>query len=241
MQVQVCLEVGPKVAGAFVPDCPGCWVFGRDQDAVLNRAKTAVTEWHSWIRAHGESVASPSIITIDPVEIIHVSYNPAAAGKPEPLFWSEVYPVSVKDINRTLRLMEYARNDLLELCSGLRRDALRWKPKTEPRSIANSLRHIAVVEWWYLTRLNIELPREFPRDLFQLLRYTRELAERSLGRLSKQERSEIVQPKSDLSPVCNLWTARKVLRRFVDHERLHTNYIRKLIRLYQSNEVAFSR
>jgi uncharacterized damage-inducible protein DinB len=166
---------------------------------------------------------------------MRVTYNPAEAGKPEPLFWSEVLPVSVRDVHRTLRLMEYSRNDLLELCSGLDRLALRWKPKSEPRSIAGCLKHIAIVEWWYITRLNIDLPKEFPGDVFRLLKYTRQLAERSLGGLSKRQRSEIVQPRNDLSPICNLWTARKVLRRFVDHERLHTNYVRKMIRLYQSN------
>jgi hypothetical protein len=166
---------------------------------------------------------------------MHVTYNPAEAGKPEPLFWSEVLPVSTKDIDRTLRLMKYSRTDLLELCSRLDGGVLRWKPKTEPRTIGNCLKHIAIVEWWYVTRLNITLPTKFPRNVFELLRHTRRLAEQNLGGLSKEERTRIFQPKNDRSPICNLWTARKVLRRFVDHERLHTNYIRKILQSYQSN------
>jgi len=92
-----------------------------------------------------------------------------------------------------------------------------------------------MVEWWYITRLSIDLPEDFPDDVFELLRYARRLAIGSLGKLTKDERTRIFQPKNDPSPKCNLWTARKVLRRFVDHERLHARYARRLIRLYQSD------
>lgn len=236
MNVQVCLEVGPRAVGAFVPDRPGCWVFARNQESVLEKVKAAILEWHVWMKAHGETTEAPSAMRIEPTEVLHVTYNPAEAGKPEPLFWSEILPVSSKDINRALRLMKYSRDDLLKLCSGLDGGALRWKPKTEPRTIDNCLKHIAIVEWWYITRLNIDLPQKFPRNVFELLLYTRKLAERSLGGLSKEERTGIFQPSSDPSPICNLWTTRKVLRRFVDHERLHAKYIEKVIQLYQSKD-----
>ena len=229
------MEVGPEATGAFVPDCPGCWVFGRDKGSATNKVRIAASEWYSWLKGHGEDIDAPSEIRIEPTEILSVDYNPAEAGKPEPLFWAEVLPVSTKDVDRTLRLMAYSRDDLLKLCSGLDKSVLRWKPETEPRTIGGCLKHIAIVEWWYITRLNIDLPKEFPTDVFQLLRYTRQLATRSLERLSKRERTGIFQPQNDPSPVCNLWTARKVLRRYVDHERLHTSYIKKAIRLYQSS------
>jgi hypothetical protein len=233
LDVQVCLEVGPRTVGAFIPDHPGCWVFGRNQESALRKAKVAVSEWYTWLEAHGEKAETPLTVRTVPNEILHVTYDPAEAGKPEPLFWSEVLPISTKDINRTLRLMEYSRDDLLRLISEFDRGALNWKPKDEPRSVGNCLKHIAIVEWWYVTRLNIDLPGDFPRNVFQLLHYTRQLAMRSLRRLSKEERTGIFQPRDDPSPICNLWTARKVLRRFVDHERLHANYIRRIVQLYQ--------
>ena len=233
--VQVCLEVGPKATGAFLPAYPGCWVFGRNQNAALGKAKEAALAWHGWIRSHGEKVESPSTIKTDPVEVMHVSYNPAEAGKPEPLFWSEIPAVSFRDVDRTLRLMRYSRSDLLGLCSNLDKPLLSWKPRSEPRSIANCLRHIAMAEWWYVTRLDIDLPRNFPTDVFELLARNRHLAELSLVRLTEDQRRSVFQPENDPSPVCNLWTARKVLRRFVDHERLHTGYIKRIAASYQFN------
>ena len=232
MEVGVCLEVGPKATGAFVPGHPGCWVFGRDQESALRRVESAVSDWYVWSK--GRTLDRASSIELIPLEVLRVTYNPAKAGKPEPLFWSEAPPTSTEDIDRILRLMKRSREDLLKMCSGFDTNILRWRPRTEPRSIGNCLKHIAIVEWWYITRLDIELPKDFPGDVFELLQHTRGMAEGSLGRLTKEERTRIFQPKNDPSPTCNLWTARKVLRRFVDHERLHANYIRRLAQLYES-------
>jgi hypothetical protein len=201
--------------------------LSRNQHDALRKAEAAVLEWHAWAQAHGEKIRSPSGIIPD-TEVMRVDYNPAEAGKPEPLFWSEVPPVSRGEIDRTLRLMSYSRDDLLRLCSGLDREALEWMPKSEPRTISNCLRHIAFVEWWYITRLGIELPKKFPSNVFQFLQYTRELASENIERLSDRQFAGVFQPREDPSPICNLWTARKVIRRMVDHERLHYNYIRRI-------------
>ena len=238
MKVKVCLEVGPKAAGAFVPDYPGCWTFGKNQGSALAKGERAVKEWRAWTKAHGEEAEPAPAIRIEPAEIMHVSYNPAEAGKPEPLFWSEVLPVSAQDIDRTLRLMEYSRSDLLKLCSGLDGRALSRSPKGAPRTILDCLRHVAIVELWYITRLDIDVQGNTEKDVFRLLQQTRELAVRNLRRLSNQQRSEIFQPRNDPSPMCNLWTARKVLRRFVDHERLHTGYVKRILRTYQEGRKA---
>jgi hypothetical protein len=51
--------------------------------------------------------------------MLRVDYNPVEAGKPEPLFWSEIPPITPADLVRTLQLIRYSRADLLELVQGL--------------------------------------------------------------------------------------------------------------------------
>lgn len=228
--VRVCLEIGAGATGAFIPDRPGCWVFGRNSDSALRKARAAAEEWSGWLSDHGEEVHPVARSLVEPTEILRVNYNPALAGKPEPLFWSEVPPVSSQDIRRVVQLMEYSRRDLLKLTSSLDARTLSWKPLDKPRSIRNCLKHIAMCEWWYITRLNIPLPEDFPRDVFDFLHYSRELAVETLLSLPKEKSPGVFQPDKDRSPVCDLWTARKMLRRFVDHERLHTRYISSLIK-----------
>jgi len=240
-KISVCLEVGPEAAGAFVPDCPGCWVFGRTKERALAKVKDAIFEWIEWLKSQGDENPhagrdfKPSYkhnIEIEVAEMIRVNYNPAKAGKPEPLFWFEVLPVKKDDIKRTIKLMEYSRQDLLNLVSNLTKEQLSFKPPNQPRTIKNCLKHIAYVEWWYVNRLNIEMPEKFPKDVLGLLNHIRELVVGALEKLPRDKMRGVHQPVKYKSPTCDLWTARKVLRRLVDHERLHTRYIQKVRKMY---------
>jgi len=130
--------------------------------------------------------------------------------------------------------MEYSREDLLKCVSGLSDDCLDWLPPGKPRTIWNCLRHIAYVEPWYITRLDVELPLKYSRNVFKMLDYTRRIVVDYLKDMPRSKMRGVFQPKKDKSPLCNLWTARKVLRRLVDHERLHTRYIAKLLQTYKS-------
>lgn len=236
-KIFVCLEVGPQATGAFVPECPGCWVFGRTKERAIEKVRIAITEWFEWLEKHGESVQDVSNVETEIAEMVCVDYNPAEAGKPEPLFWSEVSPIQKDDIERTIRLMKYSRKDLLALVLNLSDECLDWKPSDKPRTIRDCLRHIAYVEPWYISRLNIEVPEYYPEDTFELLNYTRNIVIECLQNFPKRKMGGIFHPKKDKSPVCDLWTARKVLRRIIDHERLHTKYIQKVLKLCRVEKV----
>ena len=133
--------------------------------------------------------------------------------------------------------MRYSRADLLELVQGLDEETLDWQPPGEPRTIRNCLQHIAYVEPWYLSRLEIELPKDYPADVFGLLEYTRKIVVDCLSDFPKEKMAGVFRPVNDPSPVCNLWTARKVLRRLVDHERLHTRYIERVLAMHNARPI----
>ena len=236
-KISACLEVGSEGTGAFVPNCPGCWVFGRTPERALMKVKIAIAEWVGWMRKHGEQIpVEAKNFEIEVAEMLRVNYNPVEAGKPEPLFWSEVLSITKKDVTRTLRLMTYSREDLIKLVSNLDDECLDWLPPNKPRTIRNCLRHIAYVEPWYITRLNVDLPSRYPRKVFEMLDYTRKIVVDYLRNFPHNKMRRIFQPKKDQSPVCNLWTARKVLRRLVDHERLHARYVEKVLQMYKEKK-----
>jgi len=236
-KIPVCLEVGPQATGAFAPDCPGCWVFGRTKERALEKVRIAILEWYDWLDQYGETHPDAGDeIEVETAEMLRVNYNPLEAGKPEALFWSEVLPIQKDDIARTVRLMGYSRDDLLSLVSTITEESLDWDPPGKPRTIRNCLEHIAYVEPWYITRLNFSLPEDYPKDVFELLNYTRSTVVNCLHDFPARKMKGIFQPKKNKSPVCDLWTARKVLRRLVDHERLHTRYIQRVLEMYHMRE-----
>jgi predicted RNase H-like HicB family nuclease len=235
LKIGTCLEIGPRGTGAFVPSCPGCWVFGRTPERAVTKAKAAVAEWFEWAKKHGEqALVEAKDSELEVIEMLKVTYDPVEAGKPEPLFWSEVLPITRKDVPTTLRLMDYSRQDLLRLVSGLTDDCLDWRPESEPRTPRNCLRHIAYVEPWYITRLNVDLRCRYSKSVLNMLEVTRKAVVDYLEKFPREKMRGVFQPTKDSSPVCDLWTSRKVLRRLVDHERLHTRYIEKILRMYEN-------
>lgn len=236
-KISVCLEAGPQATGAFVPNYPGCGIIGQTKESALEKVRIAIVGWFKWVNKHGEKF--PDIngrIEVEVMEILGVNYNPAEAGKPEPLFWSEVSPVVKEDIARTVRLMEYSRNDLMDIVNNISDDCLDWKPPTKPRTIRNCLEHIAIVEPWYISRVNIYLPEDHPEDTIDLLNHTRNIVISCLNNFPERKMKGVFQPRKYKSPICNLWTARKMLRRFVDHERIHTRYIENVLRMYNETK-----
>jgi len=234
-KIPVCLEVGSESTGAFVPSCPGCWVFRRTPESAMAKVKTAIVDWFEWLERHGEQIpAKNRDFEVEASEMLRVTYNPVEAGKPEPLFWSETPHITRKDILRTLQLMRYSRQDLLKTVTGLSSDLLNWKPTDEPRTIENCLRHIAYVEPWYLTRLKVDLQCRYARNTLEMLNSTRNAVVNYVQNLPREKMRGIYQPTKDACPTCNLWTARKVLRRLVDHERLHMKYIQKILTMSPS-------
>jgi len=232
-KVSVCLEVGPQAASAFAPEYPGCWVFGKTRESALQKERLAITEWVDLLKSYGESVPEISDdIEVEVAEMLRVDYNPVEAGKPEPVFWSEVVAITRDDITRTIRLMKHARSNLMADVVGIQKDYLDWEPPGKPRTIRNCLMHIAHVELWYINRLNIEWTAELPENPIELLDYSRDIALTSLENFPERKMKVVFQPRKYRSPVCNLWTARKVLRRLADHERLHPKYIENVPRHY---------
>ena len=68
------------------------------------------------------------------------------------------------------------------------------------------------------------------------LEWTRRSAVRRLGTLSPHERSQVFRPSRYTDHPDELWTARKALRRFLEHEREHTAQIEAILRARSVDE-----
>jgi len=216
---------------AHVPAWPGCNWFANSPEEALEQAPAAIA-WHlAWLRKYGKPAPSPD----EPIIPRLVQQRPSSGceGNLTGFFECERQPVSAEEGPVFLDLMACARVELLELTRDLPEEVLNKQPAPGSWSIQEVLRHVAASERWYLTRiLDPATVQQFRpnRSVWQRLEAVRLLAMQRLAGLSEAERSRIISDKSG-----ELWSARKVFRRFLEHEREHTHHILEILAHHAEN------
>jgi predicted RNase H-like HicB family nuclease/uncharacterized damage-inducible protein DinB len=228
---QVCLEVGEDgTCMAHVPELLGCFAVGSTREETLQRLRGAITKYLAWLAKHRESPA-PSTeserVEIEVVEEISTpgSY-PRKPGEPVAFFPADQELISYHDLQTAVRLMEHARHDLLEFLRDVPESLLHWRPGPDEPSIAETLLHMAHVEASYLARLE----EESQQSPFPQLAAVRSWAYHRLSRLTEAELSRLTTHRGEK------WSARKVLRRFLEHDQEHAAHIRSLLSRYHRNQ-----
>lgn len=200
---------------AHIPQLPGCIVRAQTPEQALIHVEEAIIQYLLWLGIHADAPRPvPSLIR---TRVVEQCTGGAASGsgsrvallKPDRLLLDR------KELEEYLQRMSYSRKDLLEITSTLTSDVLMFRPDRRQRTIREILQHIAGAEQWYLTRL-MKVPR-FPAQKTHLLRLqsVREAAIRLFSQYDLRESARVVQN------VDEPWTLRKVLRRFLEHEREH--------------------
>ena len=225
---RACLEVGEDgTCMAHVPELLGCFAVGSTREEALKRLRDATTEYLAWLAKHREAPApsaEPERVEIEVVEEVSTpgSY-PSKPGEPVAFFAADQEPLSYHDVQTAVRLMEHARSDLLEFLRDVPDGLLHWRPRPDEPSIDETLLHMAQVEASFLTRLE----EESQQSPFPQLTAVRSWAYHRLSRLTEAELSRLTTHGGEK------WSARKVVRRFLEHDREHTAYIRSLLAHYR--------
>jgi uncharacterized damage-inducible protein DinB/predicted RNase H-like HicB family nuclease len=214
---------------------PGCIARASSRDDALCQLPDAIRDYHAWLRRHGE----PAPPEDEPIEIEvageSTGFGPFDPGDAAALFPPDREPVTHEEVERYCRLMAYARADLLALVRDLPDDVLDWQLDPQSFSIRRLLRHIGNAEEWYVSRLvpPETLPPEWEQDeelpIFEFLEMERRTAVAWLHQLTDEERSGVFYPTCWTQHPEEPWTARKALRRFLEHEREHTAQVREIL------------
>jgi len=139
----------------------------------------------------------------------------SGSGSRVALLKADVLPIDRDELEEYFRRMNYSRKDLLELVSTVPDDILSFHPDRRQRTIREILQHIAGAEQWYVTRL-LKIPRFPPQKTpLQRLQLVRDTAYAYLSQQNLQLSARVVEKAGES------WTLRKVLRRFLEHEREH--------------------
>lgn len=230
--VYLCRVEGDHWA-AHMPDLLGCHHRAESKEALLDALPAVIQSHAEWLRAGG--IPAPDPVEWHVAEVVDAHDPPGSPGR-QRLFGSDRLELDPVWQELCLALAGRNRLELRQLVKGLPDRVLDWKPPDLPRpySIRETLRHIAHAEQWYMDRLWPWESRD-PDDVMELLAHTREQVVQRIRRLSPVERRAIYCPDRHVRGALHpgeLWTARKVLRRILEHEREHIATIRVLIQTY---------
>ncbi len=228
MKHQVGLVTYESTMHSWVLDLPGCVTGARDAGELDGKLPLAIIEHEAWLRKHGEAfepVAGWEIVeTVDGLSL-------AATGG-EFCFQAERAPLACEDLERGVARMEYARSDLMAAIEALPDAVLDWAPPASAyasfdawapgvRTIREIVTHDLQLEVYYRDGLRdglakgilerVEDPATERQRTIQLLRS-----------LDDRARSRVYRPVRPSRDAAEDWTARKVLRRIISHERMHT-------------------
>ncbi|HET7076469.1 MAG TPA: DUF664 domain-containing protein [Chloroflexia bacterium] len=206
---------------AWVFDLPGCFADGDSEAGAGAAAPAAIRAYFAWLARHGAPpVVPPDAVTVQVAEVFH-GYIGQGDYWVNALFADDQRPLTPADVDTGLRLLTCTRQDLAALITGLSPAALAAPHSAaQNASITSLLQHMATAERWYFGNLGLEQP-DLPPDPLRGLDQVRAQTRACLPTLIGDGR--ICEQSGEA------WSARKVLRRTLWHERTHTAQIARLL------------
>jgi len=227
-QYNIYLEIDDdSFCAAHISELMGFYVCSKSLQNTIDQIPDKVQAYRRWLRQHGEKLA-PGRIDYDFKEII-MGVCPRLSGNKAALFSFDLDPPTTAEIRAWLKRAQWNRQDLRALIQKIPPSLLDRKIKGK-RSIREILHHIADCDWWYVSRLNIKLPENGPDEVLARLDWARRLAVNALRHLSSEQKHKIFVPTKHCgSTRGEKWTARKVFRRILEHEREHIENIEQTL------------
>lgn len=211
----------------FTFDPPGLLSWAASFDEAFAAAPREAAELYRLLEQHGllSLLAEPWSEDETPefrvAEEVH-GRNKVGDGGTKATFRRDLVAVRPDEIPGFIALMGARRVRLLTLKDRIPPEAYHYRSLPHRMTIGEQLRHIAGAEYWYLTRLWDDLPR-IPRseDVWHKLALNRERALSKLAHLTPDEM------RATRKVDHQVWSARKLFRRFLYHEKFHTDTIER--------------
>jgi predicted RNase H-like HicB family nuclease len=231
MKYRAGINASDGQAWGQVFDLPGCTATAPSIAELEALFPLAAAEHLAWLGRHGEAIDLNSDIEIDVVERVDVAKSDAQDG--EFCYDDDLRPLSDAEIAHGLRLMAYAREDLLAAIEDLPDEILDWRPpksamgridpwQPEPLTIREVVRQIASSASYYRNCLRDGPIADEPHEIAHDLIAQRAKSIATFTALSAEHRGRMFLPQTPWGAKPEHWTPRKTLRRIIAHERFHT-------------------
>ena len=227
--IQVGLE--NKVEGrtlAWALDYPGVFAYGSDDAEALMRLPHEMLRFENWLNLRTDQpwvqLEGLDMHIDDTFEVFPVWHN-AEAYEVNAFFRSDLTPLREEEVHKAILIYNWQREELLAGVETLAGEFLKREFEGQRWTIEGILEHIARVENWYFSRLGFDypLPVESGNPL-PLLELSAEATNRILP--------ELINLNQIFERHQEKWSARKLVRRLLWHQRDHIDHIRELVFRY---------
>jgi uncharacterized damage-inducible protein DinB len=229
---------------AHVLEPPGLGRCFADR-ARLEAELPGVVEAHlAWLERKGAWRRPATPIVTRVVEEDHAEGD-FQSGDDVGTFQPDFEPLTVQARDRYLAIAAHAHDDLLAMVSSAPAELLLCEPRPGVRSLGANLRHVARAEIWYLTRIIDDpdvqgMPAVIERadrevdassDGAEQVRIAWDAFQRFSRALDGDALARTFVPTWFCSISTERWSARKALRRCIEHCREHTWVIERALRM----------
>ena len=196
---------------ASIPALPGCRARAASKDEAIARVREAFRDYLELLRSRG--LAMEHVRDLDPATF--------EVREPEErnTFPEDFAVVRAHELRDFLHQYEATYAALLDLLAGKSQEELERKPGPEEYSVRECLEHVAATEAALLSRLE-----PWPRGGFAAVKAVHRLVAQRFG---------VVEPEDTAGEYRisgQRWSARKVMRRLLEHQYEHLAQIRDLVR-----------
>lgn len=217
--------------GRFI-DFPGTHARALSRQLLLEELREELDYHLRWLEIHGEPIHVGSYhITIEE-EVMNIP-NLGKSGGVVALFEFDKQVITEEKMKSLFLLMDYHRKDLLEVTRSIPQENWEYIPPGKERNILDILVHLCNAEEFYLSRLGEKADERFEEHagmsedeidelpVFERLHVVREACKETLRELVPEKKDTVFTRKKYTNHPQEKWTAHKVMRRFLEHEREH--------------------
>ena len=222
MTYEIGLEIiEPDNWVAFIFDSPGCFSQANTQEECTKNIPEAIAEYLNWCEGFETSESEHDIQYEITEKFTELKYQNDYIINA--FFEHDKKPLSQDNIYLIEWILNLTRMDLMNVIQTINPEKLKQSIENERQyNIIGILKHIATAELWYWESLDLAFPRdELPQDVIASLHKTRTHTILNLEKLIDNEKIKERRGEN--------WSARKLIRRLLWHERIHTRQIERYL------------
>jgi hypothetical protein len=218
--LSVAMETNGKGFHGFIVELPGAYVRGPSEREAISKVPGEAKSYLAWLGQESSRLPKARIVQTHRCKLM------VEDGDCEILLANDTSPMSDREFGNLVELVKYSGLTFTRLCDSA--EFKDWVDEARVRktfygankkTIQEVFDHVKQTQYYYVSRMGIRLKEDLKESFMRI----RDLSLESLAGIFRQKgNSKVTKDKEE-------WTPKKVLRRFIWHDRIHGKAITRIL------------